>query len=59
MSDSSHVSGGESGGSAGGQNTKFLTYENLSPAVKSVQYAIRGLINTRATELEKELKEVI
>jgi hypothetical protein len=38
---------------------KFLTLENLSPAVKNVQYAIRGVIAQRANELEKELKQVI
>lgn len=38
-------------------NEKFLTLDNLSPAVKNVQYAVRGKIVTRAGELEKELKQ--
>jgi hypothetical protein len=42
----------------GHQNEKFLTLDNLSPAVKNVQYAVRGKIVTRAGELEKELKQV-
>jgi alanine transaminase len=37
---------------------KFLTIDNLSPAVKNVQYAVRGKIVIRAGELEKELKQV-
>ncbi len=40
------------------QNGHFLTLENLSPAVKNVQYAVRGKIVIRAGELEKELKQV-
>jgi hypothetical protein len=40
------------------QNPHFLTLENLSPAVKNVQYAVRGKIVIRAGELEKELKQV-
>jgi len=39
-------------------NEKFLTINNLSPAVKDVQYAVRGKIVIRAGELEKELKQV-
>ena len=38
--------------------TKFLTMENLSPAVKNVQYAVRGKIVIRASEIENELKQV-
>ena len=38
--------------------TKFLTMENLSPAVKNVQYAVRGKIVIRAGEIENELKQV-
>ena len=37
---------------------KFLTLDNLSPAVKNVQYAVRGPIVIRAGEIEKELKSV-
>jgi hypothetical protein len=39
-------------------NEHFLTLENLSPAVKNVQYAVRGKVVIRAAELEKELKSV-
>jgi alanine transaminase len=35
---------------------KILTINNLSPAVKNVQYAVRGKIVIRAGELEEELK---
>ena len=38
---------------------RFLTLENLSPAVKNVQYAVRGKIVIRAGEIESELKKVI
>lgn len=38
-------------------NGHFLTLENLSPAVKNVQYAVRGKIVIRAGEIEKELKQ--
>ena len=37
---------------------KILNFENLSPAVKNVQYAVRGKISIRAGEIEKELKQV-
>jgi hypothetical protein len=40
------------------EGTKFLTMENLSPAVKNVQYAVRGKIVIRAGEIENELKQV-
>lgn len=39
------------------KNGRFLTMETLSPAVKNVQYAVRGKIVIRAGELEKELKQ--
>ncbi len=42
----------------GNVGKKFLTLENLSPAVKQVQYAVRGKIVIRAGELEKELAKV-
>lgn len=35
----------------------FLTLKNLSPAVKNVQYAVRGKVVIRAGELEKEIRE--
>ena len=41
-----------------GKHKRFLTMENLSPAVKNVQYAVRGKIVIRAGELEKDLKQV-
>jgi len=37
-------------------NEHFLTMDNLSPAVKNVQYAVRGKVVIRAAEIEKELK---
>lgn len=37
----------------------FLTLDNLSPAVKNVQYAVRGKVVIRAGEIEKDLKTVI
>ena len=39
-------------------NEHFLTMDNLSPAVKNVQYAVRGKVVIRAAEIEKELKNV-
>ena len=44
--------------SNGSNSEKFLTLDNLSPAVKNVQYAVRGKIVIRAGELEQELKKV-
>ena len=35
---------------------KFITLENLNPAVKRMQYAVRGAVVIRANELEKELE---
>jgi alanine transaminase len=36
--------------------SKVLTLENLSTAIKNVQYAVRGKIVLRAGEIEEELK---
>ncbi|MBN3285728.1 ALAT2 aminotransferase, partial [Polyodon spathula] len=36
---------------------KVLTVDTMNPAVKKVEYAVRGPIVTRAVELEKELKQ--
>lgn len=36
-------------------NKKFLNIENLSPAIKNLQYAVRGQIVIRANELQNEL----
>ena len=38
------------------QTEKFLTLENLNPAVINVRYAVRGQIVIRANELQKELE---
>ncbi|RXM99711.1 Alanine aminotransferase 2 [Acipenser ruthenus] len=38
---------------------KVLTVDTMNPAVKKVEYAVRGPIVIRAVELEKELKQVI
>jgi alanine transaminase len=38
-------------------DVKFLNINNLSPAVKNVQYAVRGKVVIRAGELEKEIRE--
>ena len=40
------------------KDEKFLNMSNLSPAVKQVQYAVRGKVVIRAGELEKEIREV-
>lgn len=37
---------------------KVLTLESMNPAVKKVEYAVRGPIVTRAVQLEKELQQV-
>lgn len=39
--------------------SNFLTIDNLSQAVKNVQYAVRGKIVIRAGEIEKELQKVL
>lgn len=36
---------------------KFLNMKNLSPAVKNVQYAVRGKVVIRAGELEQEIRD--
>ena len=40
------------------KDSHFLTMDNLSPAVKNVQYAVRGKVVIRAGEIERELKNV-
>ena len=40
------------------KHEKFLTLNNLSQAVKNVQYAVRGPVVIRAAEIEKELSKV-
>lgn len=36
---------------------KCLTLHNMNPNIKSMEYAVRGPLVTRASEIEKELKE--
>ena len=40
------------------RRTKVLTMETLNPNIKSMEYAVRGPIVTRAAEIEKELEQV-
>jgi hypothetical protein len=40
------------------ENEKILTLETLSKAVKNIEYAVRGRTVIRASEIEKELKNV-
>ena len=35
-----------------------LTLENMNPCIKTMEYAVRGPLVIRATEIEKELKNV-
>lgn len=37
---------------------KILTIENLNPCIKVMEYAVRGPLVIRATEIEKELEKV-
>ncbi|XP_066289325.1 alanine aminotransferase 1-like isoform X1 [Branchiostoma lanceolatum] len=58
---SSHLGNGpQNGGPTGptGQTrAKVLTIDSMNPLVKKVEYAVRGPIVARATELEKELEK--
>ncbi|XP_051631208.1 LOW QUALITY PROTEIN: alanine aminotransferase 1-like [Manacus candei] len=47
----------ESGGPRGSRAGPVLTLESMNPAVRRVEYAVRGPIVTRALQLEKELKQ--
>lgn len=38
---------------------KVLTYDNINPNVKTMEYAVRGPIVIRAVEIEKEISQVI
>lgn len=38
--------------------TKTVTMETINPRVLAVEYAVRGPIVLRATEIEKQIKEV-
>ncbi|XP_060071000.1 alanine aminotransferase 2-like [Ylistrum balloti] len=40
-----------------GHHAPVLTMDNVNPRVREMQYAVRGPIVVRATEIEKELKE--
>lgn len=43
--------------SENGTHKPILTLESMNPAIKKVEYAVRGPIVTRAVELEKELQQ--
>jgi hypothetical protein len=36
----------------------FVTIENMNPCIKRMEYAVRGPLVIRASEIEKELQEV-
>lgn len=38
--------------------TKCVTYDNMNPAIKVMEYAVRGPLVIRASEIEKELEKV-
>ncbi|XP_068094266.1 alanine aminotransferase 1 isoform X2 [Hyperolius riggenbachi] len=40
-----------------GVHSRILTLDSMNPAIKKVEYAVRGPIVTRAVELEKELNQ--
>ncbi|CAH1270843.1 GPT2 [Branchiostoma lanceolatum] len=58
---SSHLGNGPQNGGptgpAGQTRAKVLTIDSMNPLVKKVEYAVRGPIVARATELEKELEK--
>lgn len=37
---------------------KCVTYENMNPQIKVMEYAVRGPLVIRASEIEKELEQV-
>lgn len=37
---------------------KCVTYDNMNPAIKVMEYAVRGPLVIRASEIEKELEKV-
>lgn len=39
--------------------SKALTIENINPNILKLEYAVRGPLVIRATEIEKELEKVI
>lgn len=38
--------------------TKCVNLDNLNPCIKEMEYAVRGPLVIRATEIEKELEQV-
>ena len=38
---------------------KVLTFDNMNPRVKEMEYAVRGPIVIRAGEIEEQLKQVV
>lgn len=38
--------------------TKCVNLDNLNPCIKVMEYAVRGPLVIRATEIEKELEQV-
>jgi len=36
----------------------FVTIDNMNPCIKRMEYAVRGPLVIRASEIEKELQEV-
>lgn len=39
-------------------STKCVNLDNLNPCIKVMEYAVRGPLVIRATEIEKELEQV-
>ncbi|KAM4685850.1 alanine aminotransferase 1 [Amazona ochrocephala] len=50
-------SGSEPGPGPGPRREPVLTLSSMNPAIRRVQYAVRGPIVTRALELERELRQ--
>ena len=44
--------------STSGKRATTLTLDNMNPAIKKMEYAVRGPLVIRATEIEKELEKV-
>jgi len=43
---------------AAGCTSRCLTLDNMNPCVKTMEYAVRGPLVIRATEIEKQLQQV-
>ena len=39
-------------------SAKTLTMDSLNPCIKTMEYAVRGPLVIRATEIEKEIEKV-